>query len=335
MPKTIIEVNNLSKVFIRHKKMPGFKGSIKGLFIREKIETRAVDQINFSIKEGEIVGFLGANGAGKTTTLKMLAGILYPTSGQIAIDGFIPQERKNEFKKSIGMVMGQKQQLLWDLPAEDSFELLKELFAIQEDEYHKHLNRLVRLLDVKDLLNIQVRQLSLGQRMKMEIIAALIHQPKILFLDEPTLGLDIVSQKNIREFFKEYNREHKTTILLTSHYMEDIKSLCERVIIINHGQIVYDNLLSKLVKDRLKHKIIRITLSKASSISLAKYGKIIKSDSLQVELAVDRTKATLVAKQILDDLEVEDINIDEPEAEEVVREIFQSKVKIQKLEVKR
>lgn len=327
MQNSIIKVKNLSKVFVRHKKMPGFVGSIKGLFKRQKVETKAVDDVSFNITEGEIVGFLGPNGAGKTTTLKMLAGILYPTNGQIAIDGFIPQERKNEFKKSIGMVMGQKQQLLWDLPAEDSFELLKELFEIPEDKYHKHLNRLVSLLDVKDFLNIQVRQLSLGQRMKMEIIASLIHQPKILFLDEPTLGLDIISQKNIREFFKEYNQENKTTILLTSHYMEDIKSLCERVIIINSGQLVYDNLLSKLVKDRLKHKIIRITLSNESNISFTKYGKIIKSDSLQVELAVDRTKATLVAKQILDDLEVEDINIDEPEAEEVIREMFQDKVK--------
>lgn len=322
----IINVTNLAKTFIRHKTQPGFKGAVIGLFKREKIEIRAVNRISFSVKEGEIVGFLGPNGAGKTTTLKMLSGILYPTEGQIKVNGFIPHERKNQFKKSIGMVMGQKQQLLWDLPAADSFELLKEIYQIPDKTYQKHLNRLVKLLDVRDILNIQVRQLSLGQRMKMEIIAALLHQPKILFLDEPTLGLDVVSQKNIREFFKAYNRENKTTILLTSHYMEDIKILCEQIIIINRGQIIYDDLLSKLVKDRLRYKIIRITLTNSTEKSFVKYGKIIKSDDLQIEIAVDQNKTTAVAKEILNDFPVEDITINEPEAEEVIREIFQEDI---------
>lgn len=323
MIKTIIQVKNLSKTYIRHKTKPGFKGAVLGLFKREKVETRAVDNLSFEINQGEIVGFLGPNGAGKTTTLKMLAGILYPTSGEAQVNGFIPWERKNEFKQSIGMVMGQKQQLLWDLPAADSFELLKEIYQVTETVYKKHLERLVKLLDVKEILNIQVRQLSLGQRMKMEIIAALIHKPKILFLDEPTIGLDIVSQKNTREFFKEYNQEEKTTIILTSHYMEDIKSLCERVIIINHGKKIFDDLLLKLVRERLKNKTVKIVFSEPFTKSLDQFGTVLKRDDLSVELAIDRDKAVAISGKIISSLPVADIIIEEPEAEEVIREMFQ------------
>lgn len=322
MANSIIQVNNLSKIYIRHKTKPGFKGAILGLFKREKVETRAVDNLSFEINKGEVVGFLGPNGAGKTTTLKMLTGILYPTSGEALVNGFTPWERKNEFKRSIGMVMGQKQQLLWDLPAADSFELLKEIYQVPDAVYQKHFEQLVKLLDVKEILNIQVRQLSLGQRMRMEIIAALIHKPKILFLDEPTIGLDIISQKNIREFFKEYNQEEKTTIILTSHYMEDVKSLCERVIIINHGQKIFDDHLSKLVRERLKNKIIKVTFSQPLTESLDQFGTVIKNDKLSAELAIDRDQAVAISSKILSSFPVADITIEEPEAEEVVREMF-------------
>ena len=320
---SIIEVKKLNKIFIRHKKKPGLANSLKGLFSREKITTKAVDEISFNIDEGEIVGFLGPNGAGKTTTLKMLSGILYPTSGEIKVNDFIPSERKNEFKKSIGLVMGQKQQLMWDLPAADSFELFKEIYQIPDKQYTDHLNRLTKLLDVTDFLNIQVRQLSLGQRMKMEIIAALIHKPKILFLDEPTLGLDVVSQQNIREFFRAYNQEEKVTILLTSHYMEDIKALCNRVLIINQGKLVYDDLLEKLTKEKIKTKTVKILLTRKTDESLSQFGKVIKHEGLYSELEISNDQIADVLKTLVNTFPIEDITIEDPEAEEIIRNFFQ------------
>jgi len=319
-----ISVQDLTKVFVRQKKLPGLVNSIKGLFYRETIRKAAVDHISFDIEPGHIVGFLGPNGAGKTTTLKMLAGILYPTSGKVSILGFTPWERKEEFKKNIGMVMGQKQQLVWDLPAMDSFELFREIYEIPTANYKKQLDRLVTLLDVEDILNIQVRQLSLGQRMKLEIIAALLHRPSVLFLDEPTIGLDIVAQKNIRDFIKSYNAEEKTTILLTSHYMQDVKELCERIIVVNHGQIVYDDKLSKLIADHLQFKILDIVFSEPYKGALEKYGQIIECLDLSAKILVKCDEAVPITTRILNELPIEDINIAEPEAEEVIRELFKN-----------
>ena len=316
----IIQVNELTKKFTTNKKAPGLAGAFKGLFYREKINVKAVDNISFGIEQGEIVGFLGPNGAGKTTTLKMLAGILYPTSGNALISGFIPWERKDEFKKMIGIVMGQKNQLVWDLPAEDSFELFKEIYEIPDKEYKEHLARLTNLLKVKNLLNIQVRNLSLGERMKMEIIAALLHKPKILFLDEPTIGLDVVSQKNIRDFFSQYNQEEKTTILLTSHYMEDIKALCERVIIIDKGKIIYDDMLSDLLQNKINTKIIKIKFNGKSPGD--KFGEIVKENEGYIEYIVPSIKAVETTEKILKEVFVEDIAIEDPEAGDIIREIF-------------
>ncbi|HXL73948.1 MAG TPA: ABC transporter ATP-binding protein, partial [bacterium] len=235
-----IEVENLTKVYRVNKKKPGIGGAIEAMFKREYTEVRAVNDVSFKIEEGELVGFLGPNGAGKTTTLKMLSGILYPTSGTAKVLGFTPWERKNEYRRQFALVMGQKNQLWWDLPAQESLYLNKEIYSVPDGEYKKVLDEMTELLQVKKLLGVMVRELSLGERMKFELIASLLHTPRVLLLDEPTIGLDVVAQKNIREFIKEYNRKTKTTILLTSHYMGDIQALCDRVIIINHGKKFFD-----------------------------------------------------------------------------------------------
>lgn len=247
-----IEVKNLSKTYEYYKKQPGLLASVKGLFSREKLYTEAVKEINFNIEEGELVGFLGPNGAGKTTTLKILSGILYPSGGEAKVLGHIPWKRQKEYQKQFALVMGQKNQLWWDLPAMESFVLNKEIYEVPDKEFKENLEELTELLDVKDILDVQVRKLSLGQRMKCELIAALLHKPKVLFLDEPTIGLDVVAQKNIRDFIKKYNKEEKTTIILTSHYMEDISQLCQRIIIIDLGRIVYDGRLDDLMKKYAK-----------------------------------------------------------------------------------
>src|SRR3989338_9575080 len=234
----VIKVDKLCKYYQVHQKEPGLTGSLKSLFARKYYDVKAVDDISFEIEEGELIGFIGPNGAGKTTTLKTLSGLLYPTSGEVSVLGYTPWKRQPEFQKQFALVMGQKNQLWWDLPAIESFILNKEIYEVPAEKYQKTLDELVDLLEVRDILKIQVRKLSLGQRMKMELIAALIHSPKILFLDEPTIGLDVVMQKKMRDFIKEYNRRFKATIILTSHYMDDVKELCERVIIIDHGKLL-------------------------------------------------------------------------------------------------
>src|SRR3954466_8651191 len=245
-PASMIEVENLTRVFRTYKKQPGFWGGVKGLFKREFEETRAADGVSFSIKEGEFVGFLGPNGAGKTTTLKMLSGLIYPTSGTARVAGFDPTKRENAYRRLFALVLGQKNQLWWDLPAIESFNLLRAIYGIPADQFKTTLDELVALLDIGKKLNVMVRELSLGERMKMELIAALLHRPRVLFLDEPTIGLDVVSQKAVRQFLRDYNRRHRVTILLTSHYMADIKELCERVIVIHKGKKIYDGTLDRL-----------------------------------------------------------------------------------------
>lgn len=254
----MIEVDYLHKEFAVRKKEVGMKASLKSFVRPEKSIKEAVRDVSFSIQEGEIVGFLGPNGAGKTTTLKMLSGILFPSSGNASVLGYVPWERKNEFKRQISIVLGQKNQLWWDLPASESLYLNKRIYRIGDDEYRQTLKELCGLLQVENLLDVPVRTLSLGERMKMELIAALLHKPKVLFLDEPTIGLDMLAQKNIRNFLKHYNQKEKTTIMLTSHYLEDIENLCERTIVINHGSIVYDGKI-KTINDKLaKKKIVTI-----------------------------------------------------------------------------
>ena len=322
---SIIEVKNLSKTFDYYKKDAGLKASFRGLFKREKLFTEAVKNINLDIAEGELVGFLGPNGAGKTTTLKMLSGILYPTSGEIRVLGHEPWKREKAYQKQFALIMGQKNQLWWDLPAQESFLLNKEIYEVSDKNFKKNLDELVELLDIKDILDVQVRKLSLGQRMKCELVAALLHKPKVLFLDEPTIGLDVVAQKNIRDFLKRYNEEKKVTIILTSHYMEDIKELCKRVVIIDHGVIMYDGDLEALMLKHAPYKILNITFNGEGirPEQIKKYGILHKCNKFSAAIKVDRAKVKNMAMKILSSsLPVDDIMIDEVEADEVVRMIF-------------
>lgn len=322
----IIQVDHLTKYYRVHQKEPGLSGSLKSLFNRKYYDAKAVDDISFSIKEGELIGFIGPNGAGKTTTLKCLSGLLYPTSGKVEVLGYTPFERKHPFLKQISLVMGQKNQLWWDLPAIDSFLLNKEIYEISDSVYKKTLDELVELLDVKDILQVQVRKLSLGQRMKCELIAALIHNPRILFLDEPTIGLDVVMQQKLRDFIKEYNLRYNATILLTSHYMKDVEQLCERVIIIDHGKILYDGKLEDIVKKYVKNKTLSIIFEKPVELEkLEKLGKVLEFDGPNVTLSVPREKSNHVASKLLEDFSVEDLNIEEANIEEIIRDVFTNK----------
>ncbi|WP_313560448.1 ABC transporter ATP-binding protein [Ruminiclostridium cellobioparum] len=320
---TAIEVKNLTKSFNYYKKELGLKNSIKNLFKREQLIKEAVKGISFNISEGEIVGFLGPNGAGKTTTLKMLSGILFPTDGYATVLGQVPWERKKDFKMNISIVMGQKSQLWWDLPANESLYLNKYIYEINDDEYKSSLEELTELLDVKELLKVQVRRLSLGERMKMEIIAALIHKPKVILLDEPTIGLDIISQKKIREFLKFYNQENKTTIILTSHYMKDIEEMCKRTLIVNEGIIAYDGELSK-INDVFGHKKI-IKLSFEEQIDkndLEKFGKLRTFDGFNATLEVDKSTIRSCSYDILNRFPAADFNIEDIPVEEGISLLY-------------
>ncbi len=321
--KNIISTKNLSKTYSFHKKEPGLKGSIKSLFKRKKLYNHAVKKVNLEVKEGELVGFLGPNGAGKTTTLKMLSGILYPSEGEAKVLGHTPWDRKPEFQKQFALVMGQKNQLWWDLPAMESFILNKEIYEVPDDEFKKTLDELTELLDIKDILNVQVRKLSLGQRMKCELVAALLHKPKILFLDEPTIGLDVVSQQKIREFIKEHNTKYKTTILLTSHYMEDVVALAKRLIIIDKGEIIYDGTMKDLMDKYVDEKILEITFTEVMTKDTFKgMGKIKEFSKKRVVLQVPIAEHKKIAAKILQDLPVDDILINEKSIDDIIRDIF-------------
>ena len=325
---SLIQVKNLNKTYEYYKKQPGLLASFKGLFRRDKLFTEAVKNISFSIEEGELVGFLGPNGAGKTTTLKMLSGILYPTSGEAVVLGHKPWEREKAYQLQFALIMGQKNQLWWDLPPMESFILNKEIYEVGDKEFKRNLDELVELLEVKDIMDVQVRKLSLGQRMKCELITALLHKPRVLFLDEPTIGLDVVAQKNIRDFIKKYNQETKTTIILTSHYMEDIKELCKRVIIINHGEIIYDGALSDLIQKYAPYKELKLTFDegKISKDDLKKYGTVDQFNKFGANVQVDRTRVKEVASKLLSSkLPIDDIIIDEIDIDKVIRRIFKEK----------
>ncbi len=327
MMKNVIEVRNLSKAFSHVQKKPGIRNSLRNLFASEKKETHAVKDVSFSIKEGELVGFLGPNGAGKTTTMKMLSGILTPTSGELSVLGFEPIKRQKEYQMQFAFVMGQKSQLWWDLPPMESFLLNQKIYEVSNEKFQKTLDELVNLLDVGHILDKQVRQLSLGERMKCELIAALLHDPKILLLDEPTIGLDVVAQKNIRDFIKKYNEQRKTTIMLTSHYMEDIAQLCKRIIIINHGMVIYDGLIDELINKYAGTKKIVVYFEKEVTRSDAeKFGKLKSFNSLEVVYDVERQKMKEIASAIItSDLPVKDIDITEEDVESIIRNIFTKK----------
>lgn len=323
----IIRVEHLSKEFSYYKKGTGLQGSLKNLFHREMLTKEAVRDVSFTVEKGEIVGLLGPNGAGKTTTLKMLSGILFPTSGNAVIDGFVPWERQNEFKRRFSIVMGQKNQLWWDLPASDSFYLNKCIFDVDDAAYRKTVEELSELLDVRELLNVQVRRLSLGERMKMEILAALIHRPEILFLDEPTIGLDIISQQKIRDFLQYYNEQTKTTVILTSHYMRDIEELCRRTVIISHGQLVYDGELAQI--NHLMGDKKLLTLKGTGEIpaeTLSAFGRVREQKGMETVLEVPKEKLKETASAILNALPVEDFTVTEVPLEESIALIFKKEV---------
>ncbi|MGQ9480607.1 MAG: ABC transporter ATP-binding protein [Chloroflexus sp.] len=318
-----IEVRGLRKYYQVHRKEAGLMGSIRA-FVRRQYETvKAVDGIDFTIESGEMVGFLGPNGAGKTTTLKVLAGLLHPTAGEVRVLGYTPFARQTAFLKQITLVMGQKQQLLWDLPAIETFEVNRVIFEVPEHEYRQTLNELIELLELGDLLNKQVRKLSLGERMKCELAAALLHRPRVLFLDEPTIGLDVTMQARVREFVAEYNRRYGATVLLTSHYMADVTALCKRVIVINHGRLLYDGNLQSMVEQVAPHKIIHLVLHEPVPVeTLAQFGEVQRCDGLEVELKVARNETTRIGARLLTALAVADVNIAEPPIEEIISEVF-------------
>ncbi len=319
----ILQVSGLKKYFKQYKKEPGLAGSIKSLFKRKHFEIKAVDDISFEIEKGEFVGFIGPNGAGKTTTLKCLSGLLYPTAGEVEVLGYTPFKRKKGFLKQISLVMGQKNQLWWDLPAMDSFLLNKEIYEVPKEQFEKVMDELVELLDLKDILKVQVRKLSLGQRMKCELVAALLYSPKVLFLDEPTIGLDVTMQKRIREFFKEYNERYDTTVILTSHYMDDVRELCDRVIIIDKGKLVYDGLLDEIVKKYVKNKYISMVFLKdVDKSDVEKFGDVVEFGDHRATVSVPRSEVPKASAAMLEALPVDDVDIKEMDLDDVVRLIF-------------
>ena len=317
-----IEAHNLTKVYRTYRKERGLWGSIKGLVRRRHDETRAADKVSFRIDEGEFVGFLGPNGAGKTTVLKMLSGLLNPTSGDARVLGFVPWERRNEMKRQFSLLMGQKNALWWDLPAQESLELNRAIYGIDRARFNKVVGGLSELLEVQDKMNVMVRELSLGERMKMELISALIHEPRVLFLDEPTIGLDVVSQKRVREFLRIYNEEHRIVTMLTSHYMQDIEELCPRVIIIDHGKIFFDGPLTSIIDRFSGYKILSLTFENQAIRDFSEFGQVIEQTPVSVQLKVPRARVTETCRQLLDACSVSDINVQELPVEEVIRQLF-------------
>ena len=326
----VLEVQGLSKAFRTYKKAPGMRGSLLGLFRRKLEETWAVRDISFQIEAGEFVGFLGPNGAGKTTTLKMLAGLLHPTAGEARVLGHTPWLREDSYRRQFALLLGQKNQLWWDLPARESMELNAKIYDLPEGRWKPRAESMAALLEVEDKFDVAVRELSLGERAKFELIAALLHEPKVLFLDEPTLGLDVVSQKTVRDFLREENSKRGTTIVLTSHYMADIQSLCHRVIIVDHGKIFFDGQLDTVVDRFADHKRVTIQFDNSDSVSgrsekLAAYGEVVEQTNALVKLRVKRDRVIPVCKALLDEFPVKDIDIEEVPIEEIIRQLFDRK----------
>lgn len=328
--KSII-VEHLIKNFEVTKKKGGLAGSISSLFKPDKKIITALKKISFSVSPGELVGFIGPNGAGKTTTLKVLSGLLYPTAGFIQVLGYDPWERKPEFLKKISFVMGQKNQLWWDLPAIDTFELNREIYEIPVKKYKEILTELTRVLEVGKLLDVQVRKLSLGQRMRLELISSLLHEPEVLFLDEPTIGLDVVAQQKVRDFIFQYNRSRKATILLTSHNMGDLIDLAKRVIVIDKGKILFDGNLRELVVKFAKTKLIKANLSEEADLKLLEnIGEVKKISFPQVVISVPREASAIAAAEFLQNLPVDDLTIEEEPIEETIRKLFKGEIEVLK-----
>lgn len=319
---SIIEVKQLTKSYRVYRKGEGLKQSIKGLFHREYEQVDAVRGIDLKVEAGEFVAFLGPNGAGKTTTLKLLSGVIDPTSGDASVMGFTPWKRDNAYRRRFALVMGQKNQLWWDLPAQESYRLQQQIYGIPADQFRDTMAELTDLLEVKRLLNQPVRELSLGERMKMELIAALLHSPDVLFLDEPTIGLDVIAQHNIQQFLKFYQEQRKITILLTSHYMKDVAALCKRVVVIARGRIEYDGSLSGIIDQFSGHKIVTLQFDERSHVELSTMGEVISETWPKVKLKVPRANVPRIMSQILDQYRIEDIAIEDPPLEDVIASLF-------------
>jgi ABC-2 type transport system ATP-binding protein len=324
MAMPVIEAVGLTKTYRVFQKQAGLRGAFRGLFRREYKEVRAVDGVSFTIEPGEMVAFLGPNGAGKTTTLKMLSGLIYPTSGTANVLGFTPWDRADAFRRRFSLVMGQKNQLWWDLPAADSFQLHREIYSLDGSAFTRAVGELTELFQVKELTRQPVRELSLGERMKMELIAALLHQPQLLLLDEPTIGLDVVAQATIQRCLKEYNATRGVTMLLTSHYMRDVEALCSRVLVITHGKVIYDGPLRRIVEEFSQSKLVKLQFAgETVPAGLERYGEVIGQEGPVVNLRVGRAGVAEVLNSILARYTVIDMSVQDPPLDKVIAKVFE------------
>jgi ABC-2 type transport system ATP-binding protein len=322
---TIIQIDQLTKSYRVYQKKEGLREAIRGLFHREYKTVEAVRGISLRVEPGEFVAFLGPNGAGKTTTLKLLSGVIFPSSGSATVMGFTPWERDMQYRRKFALVMGQKNQLWWDLPAQESFRLHQQIYGIAPSQFQKNLQELTSLLDVEKLLGRPVRELSLGERMKMELIAALLHSPEVLFLDEPTIGLDVVAQHNIQQFLKHYQEQRKITILLTSHYMKDVSALCQRVVVIAQGIIQYDGSLNGILDAFSGYKVVQLQLALGQSAQgLERFGEVLKTNPPRVSLRVPRPQVSKILAEILNTYSIDDVAVEDPPLEEVIAKMFHS-----------
>jgi ABC-2 type transport system ATP-binding protein len=321
---SIIEVNGLTKTYRVSQKKEGLRGALRGLFRREYRDIHAVEDVTFRIEPGEMVAFLGPNGAGKTTTLKMLSGLIYPTSGTARVLGFVPWDREDAFRRRFSLVMGQKNQLWWDLPAADSFQLHREIYSLPTDQFERSRDELTELFDVRHLVRQPVRELSLGERMKMELIAALLHQPQLLLLDEPTIGLDVVAQVAIQKCLKEYNTSRGVTMLLTSHYMRDVEALCSRVLVITHGRLVYDGPLARITAQFGRSKLVKLQFDgDHTPDDLTHFGEVAHRAGPSASLNVERTRVPEVLSAILERYTVIDMSVQDPPLDQVIARVFE------------
>jgi len=321
---SVVSISQLAKYYQVPEREGGLKAAVTSLFHRKYKTTKAVDGISFNIELGEVVGFLGPNGAGKTTTLKMLSGLLHPTSGDVRVLGFEPRLRPYDYLRQITLVMGNRNQLTWDLPALDSFDLQRAVYGIPVNEFKRARDEFIELLDLKELVKQPVRNLSLGERMKMEIVAALLHKPKVLFLDEPTLGLDVTMQRRIRMFVAEYNKRYNATVLLTSHYMADVEALCKRVVVIHHGRILFDGDLTALVNQFSSFKTLSLSLQNPDA-DLSKYGEVVSREDGRVTLRVPKAQTSQVTARLLSDFQVDDLTVEDAPVDDVIDQVFSQK----------
>ncbi len=322
----MIEVRELRKEYKVHRRQPGLGASIRSLFRRRYEAVKAVDGISFSVAPGERVGFLGPNGAGKTTTLKVLSGLLHPSAGEVRVAGFVPARRENAFLSSITLVMGQKQQLLWDLPPSETFVLNRAIYEIPRPEFESRIRELSDLLDLGRVVDKPTRQLSLGERMKCELAASLIHRPRVLFLDEPTIGLDVTMQTTVREFIRSYNERHGATVVLTSHYMDDVLALCPRVVVIDRGRLIYDGDLRTLSREVRPDKRVVVRLGNpVPEMELSRFGTLLSHADAQAVFRVPGDQVASVVGRLLSSLPVTDLTVEEPPLEEIMSELFQGR----------